>query len=759
MTSDKLKEKEKITVTEKGVRIMVPAIINNEVVTIDIGMGDILKVLIHYGKQMPLLFLYVSPGACQKTRKLLKMTNRDSFYLEVTSTDETQKRITILPEKINEESKTILKQHFGDKIQELENKDANEILVRSSPKDNQRMREKMTGQMMAVEKKSAGGGGDGPGQAVKLCQYPPDTAGNVSVTNEDYNCLEAEQFLNDVIIDFYLKFLQHGKFKDIKEVMDRTHIFTTYFYNRLTTRKNGKGKVAEDNSGMTAAEKRYDRVERWTKKVNLFDKDFIVVPINEHAHWFVCVICFPGQLGCVNVETGEKCDPPTSQFRSRGPKTKRRTVKKPVTIGSTTITRVIPMKDGRDDIKFLDDDGSDRDEAEASDEDFDEDEEEKTLEEVVDAKIAVRQPCILTFDSLAAGSSKARTHQTLREYLSCEWKKRMVSQGHEERIFSKDNMPGASPKVQQQPNFSDCGIYLLQYVESFFRDPIKDYTLPIKSVNEWFTKEEVESKRDTIATLIRDLAADQNPNKEFSYPQLNFFNPPEEEFEDDEDDDENYGDDPIRVGQNRTGAGNVQINGNKIVRVSGSGTVVVTPSKGQVLITKTGGSFKVCYHYYSRIHLCHVLVQMPPYSSSVPAGVTVTPSSVPGPPIRQISSNNISVGSSHRCSLHVSISVVQVMKMNVVQTSQSGDTVQTSPDSTSHEPDPEPMLHTAGQDPEQDSSGDHSSDHVSPDSQSSDSDGAVNNHAGQLLKRTAVGETEDSSPGVKRIKSGDVSES
>ena len=30
-------------------------------------------------------------------------------------------------------------------------------------------------------------------------------AGNVSVTNEDYACLEVEQFLNDVIIDFYLK--------------------------------------------------------------------------------------------------------------------------------------------------------------------------------------------------------------------------------------------------------------------------------------------------------------------------------------------------------------------------------------------------------------------------------------------------------------------------------------------------------------------------------------------------------------------------
>merc|ERR1719471_1796479 len=241
------------------------------------------------------------------------------------------------------------------------------------------MKEKMTGAMaMQSQEKTTP-----PGQVVKYCQYPPDMAGNVSVTNEDFNCLEAEQFLNDVIIDFYLKYLQHGKFTNIKEVMDKTHIFTTYFYKRLTTRPQklkGKPHPVEDNPSLSAAEKRYDRVERWTKKVNLFEKDFIVVPINEHAHWFVCVICFPGQLGCVNAQTGDACETPTSQFRSRGPKTKRRTVKKPVTIGSTTITRVIPMKDGRDDIKFLDDDGSDRDESEASDEDFDEDEEEKTLE-------------------------------------------------------------------------------------------------------------------------------------------------------------------------------------------------------------------------------------------------------------------------------------------------------------------------------------------------------------------------------------------
>ena len=155
----KVLPKEKITITEKGVQIKVPDILNPKVVVIiNIAMKDILKVHAHFGKQMPLLFLYISPAACQKTRKLLKMTNSQSFYLEVTSADETQKRITILPDKLNEDSKVIIKQHFSGTIfQELENKAANEILVRSSPKDSTKMKEKMSlaMAMQSQEKKTA----------------------------------------------------------------------------------------------------------------------------------------------------------------------------------------------------------------------------------------------------------------------------------------------------------------------------------------------------------------------------------------------------------------------------------------------------------------------------------------------------------------------------------------------------------------------------------------------------------------------------
>lgn len=52
----------------------------------------------------------------------------------------------------------------------------------------------------------------------------------------------------------------------------------------------------------------------------------------------------------------------------------------------------------------------------------------------------------------------------LCRYLEVEWEVRKGSQ----RSFGKEVMKGSSPRVPQQDNFSDCGVYVLQYVESFF---------------------------------------------------------------------------------------------------------------------------------------------------------------------------------------------------------------------------------------------------------------------------------------------------
>ena len=49
-------------------------------------------------------------------------------------------------------------------------------------------------------------------------------------------------------------------------------------------------------------------MKRWTRKVNIFEKDFVVVPINENYHWYLCIICYPGQVGegCKSMEDGKK---------------------------------------------------------------------------------------------------------------------------------------------------------------------------------------------------------------------------------------------------------------------------------------------------------------------------------------------------------------------------------------------------------------------------------------------------------------------
>lgn len=70
----------------------------------------------------------------------------------------------------------------------------------------------------------------------------------------------------------------------------------------------------------------------------------------------------------------------------------------------------------------------------------------------------------MIFDSLA-GASRARVVATLRDYLSCEHLAKLGV----EKTFSKDTIKGACPKVPQQSNFTDCGLYVLQYVESFFQ--------------------------------------------------------------------------------------------------------------------------------------------------------------------------------------------------------------------------------------------------------------------------------------------------
>ena len=130
----------------------------------------------------------------------------------------------------------------------------------------------------------------------KLCEYPVGTKDSVSVCLADYKTLEYDTFLNDIIIDFYLTYLFHIILS--KDDQPTVHIFSTMFYKRLNSTPKKASAVAsyEKDVNLLPAQKKHLRVKGWTKNVNLFEKNMVIIPICEHSHWYLVIAIRPGLI-------------------------------------------------------------------------------------------------------------------------------------------------------------------------------------------------------------------------------------------------------------------------------------------------------------------------------------------------------------------------------------------------------------------------------------------------------------------------------
>ncbi|XP_077145989.1 sentrin-specific protease 6 isoform X8 [Ranitomeya variabilis] len=430
------------------------------------------------------------------------------------------------------------------------------------------------------------------GPIVKLFVYPPPPAkGGISVTNEDLHCLNEGEFLNDVIIDFYLKYLVLEK---LREKADRIHIFSSFFYKRLNQRER---RNLQDTANLTLQQRRHGRVKTWTRHVDIFQKDFIFVPLNEAAHWFLAVICFPGlnepmyypneyyqetsSPSTAAAQTDDnRASPPSAELRtclqsgsSKSTPKKSSSKKQTLASGDTSsgtddsdspgnkrrhgvrkndqglqesdaslqtpfpqmdcstenvngiaseCKTPLKQSDGLQRIKMSYSDSPDdpkKSEEELIDSDQDNLDESSDDGGLADDNFTseagkwhlkrslCKQPCILIMDSLR-GPSRSNVVKTLREYLEVEWE---VKKGSK-RSFSKDYMKGSNPRVPQQNNFSDCGVFVLQYVESFFENPIQSFDLPM-NLTDWFPQQRMKTKREEIRNLILGLQELQSKDK------------------------------------------------------------------------------------------------------------------------------------------------------------------------------------------------------------------------------------------------------
>ncbi|XP_069829895.1 sentrin-specific protease 5 [Dendropsophus ebraccatus] len=86
---------------------------------------------------------------------------------------------------------------------------------------------------------------------------------------EDLVTLDEQQWLNDQVINMYGDLI-------MDTAPDKIHFFNTFFHKQLVT-------------------KGYDGVKRWTKKVDLFRKTLLLIPIHLQVHWALVGVHIPNK--------------------------------------------------------------------------------------------------------------------------------------------------------------------------------------------------------------------------------------------------------------------------------------------------------------------------------------------------------------------------------------------------------------------------------------------------------------------------------
>ncbi|KAG6040332.1 hypothetical protein E4U41_000889 [Claviceps citrina] len=273
--------------------------------------------------------------------------------------------------------------------------------------------------------------------------FPATGKNRATVDDDDILRLDEGEFLNDNLISFYIRYLQFKLESERPELISKIYFFSTFFFEKL---RSTKGKV------------NYDGVKAWTAKVDLFSYDYIVVPVNEHAHWYLAVICnAPNAIKGIPREADSKDNPEHVDVSSPRIAAIERDM-------SDVVIRDGDTKQQSADVEIIHSPPSSA----------------KTMQNSspVSKTIATassqtstatprhhdpRAPRIITLDSLA--SSHPTTCRALREYLIAEAKdKRGV-----DLVETPQGM--TAKKVPEQDNFCDCGVFVLGYMQEFLKDP------------------------------------------------------------------------------------------------------------------------------------------------------------------------------------------------------------------------------------------------------------------------------------------------
>lgn len=402
----------------------------------------------------------------------------------------TQPEPTVIPEKDELEIKRLAKETVKDSHRETSPVRSQYFEPREPRMQTRARTKKSPVPFKPVTKFSKTGALGSPWK--KPLVYPRTGKRRAEVVFHDLERLDDEEFLNDNIVGLYLRFLENMiELKD-PHLASKIYFFNSYFFDSLTKTTNGRKGI------------NYDAVKKWTRNENILSKEFVIVPINESSHWYLAVIVNLDKLkrgGALDLtsENGIEEDAEKAE------------VKEAIDLDAEIEFAEVKEKNGdspglSQGVKAIDLDGespeeskkietADQESIQAVDTTDDKDivveqlptpangEDEKAEAVVpsrpVKSKASPRRPMkrtpsvrryepdqtmIITFDSL--GIARSPTIRILREYI------REEALHKASMTIDPAEIQGMTAKqIPEQANYSDCGLYLLAYVEKLVQNP------------------------------------------------------------------------------------------------------------------------------------------------------------------------------------------------------------------------------------------------------------------------------------------------
>ncbi|KNE88980.1 hypothetical protein PSTG_17566, partial [Puccinia striiformis f. sp. tritici PST-78] len=312
---------------------------------------------------------------------------------------------------------------------------------------------------------------------------------SVAITNGDLKRLAEGEFLNDTLIEFGLLWELSEIRKRDPELVTSIHLFNSFFFQKLSGCKS-KEKTA---AGEAEA---YAGVRKWTKGINVFQKDFLVIPINEHMHWYFMIVANPGRLLDPEIQTpgtnlATSCAPMQTRLsqkvegyvtRQSCPAAANHDPKKScyfstsdelskansITAAQATAAGEGQTSNSNSNVNVaVETSAQALQEMELDDQKSPVQEDTTTADApTTGAKQDASLPYVLTLDSL--GSPHRPQSSTILRYLINEAKDKLEQTLPES--LSKSVCIKKVP-VPEQPNFCDCGLYLIHAFKTFFKEP------------------------------------------------------------------------------------------------------------------------------------------------------------------------------------------------------------------------------------------------------------------------------------------------